>query len=361
MHKARLERLREIMAAKFVDLLLVTEPANIFYMCGFADFVDNAAALIVTREDSYVLVDPRYTIEAREKCKYSRVKEYSGKSRMTAAAELVNELWPQWVGYDAENLTVADLYSFRQIVRRFIRFRKVHGSVETLRRTKDAHEIGLIRKAAEIADATFLSVIKEIKPGTTEKEIALLIDITLRKHGADKEAFETIAAAGPNSACPHAVPSDAVLKTGQFLKMDFGARYANYNSDITHTVCIGEPTAKQEEIYQIVLDAQLKAIDAIAPGKSGKEIDAVARDYIASKGYGDNFGHGLGHAIGIYTHDGPGLSRTSEIVLEPGMVLTVEPGIYIEGWGGVRIEDDVVVTDSGVEVITKAPKGLMIL
>lgn len=347
------------MASARLDALFVTEPANVFYLCGFSDFVDNAAALIVTMDDSYVLVDPRYTIEARTQCKDTQVREYFGKSKIAASAELVNELLPSSLGYDADNLTVTSFRAFRKAVQKGVRLKSTRGMVEKLRRTKDAHEIALIRKAAEIADATFLSVVNEIRPGMTEREVALLIDVTLRKRGADKEAFETIAAAGQNSACPHAVPSDAVLATGQFLKMDFGARYAHYNSDITHTICLGEASAKQREVYQIVLEAQLLAIDAIAPGKPGRDIDAVARDYIASKGYGENFGHGLGHAIGIYTHDGPGLSKTSEIILEPGMVLTVEPGIYIEGWGGVRIEDDVLVTESGVEVITKAPKELM--
>jgi len=349
------------MAAKGLDAMLVTEPANVFYLAGFADFVDIAAAAIITATDSCLLVDPRYTVEAQAESKGVRVVEYFGKSTVAAISDLTNELAPSHMGYESDSVTVSMFRELRRRVNSSVSLRSTKGFVQMLRRTKDADEIALMQKAMEIADATFVSVVKDIRVGMTEKEVALLIDNTLRKLGADKEAFETIAASGPNSACPHATPTGAILKPGQFLKMDFGARYHHYNSDITRTVSIGKPSKKQKEVYKIVLDAQLMAIDAIAPGKPGKEIDAVARDYIASKGYGDNFGHGLGHALGITVHDGPALSRTSEVVLEPGMIVTVEPGIYIEGWGGVRIEDDVVVTETGMKVLTKATKELIII
>ncbi len=181
----------------------------------------------------------------------------------------------------------------------------------------------------------------------TEKEIALFIDSTMRRLGADKEGFDTIAATGPNAACPHHSPTDTLSRKGNLLKLDYGARAHNYNSDITRTICLGKADAQQKNVYRIVLDAQSQAIQAIAPGKTGRQIDAIARDYIASEGYGPNLGHGLGHALGIEVHDGPAFSKTSDITLEAGMVVTVEPGIYIEGWGGVRIEDDVLVTPTG--------------
>lgn len=355
MHSRRLRKLREQMAAQGLNALLVTNINNVFYLSGFTG---STAALIVTHQESYVLVDPRYSIQARAECSSTEVRDYTGKSTIAAAADLANEIKTASIGCEADSLTVTSYRAFRKALDTSTKLRTTRGLIERLRRIKDEHEIALIRKAAEIADATFLSVLAEIKPGMSEKDLALLIDSTLRKLGADKEAFDTIAACGPNAACPHASPTDAILKPGQLVKMDFGAAYRKYNSDITRTVCLAEPTAKQREVYQIVLDAQLKAIAAVAPGKPGKEIDAVARDYIASKGYGDNFGHGLGHALGIEVHDGPGFSTMNDITLEPGMVITVEPGIYIEDWGGVRIEDDVLVTETGVEVITKAPKEL---
>lgn len=338
--------------------MLVTNIDNIFYLSGFTG---STAALIVTPTNSYILVDPRYSIQARAECPVTEVVDYAGKSTIAASAEMINRLKPSSVGYEANDLTVASYRDLRKDVDRTISLRAASGWTEKLRAVKDASEIELIREAARIADTTFDAVLGEIRTGMTEKEVAVLIDFTLRKLGADKESFDTIAAAGPNSACPHAHPTDAVLQTGQFLKMDFGAYYKRYASDITRTICLGKPDKKQNEIYSIVLEAQLAAIDAIRPGRTGREIDAVARDYITSRGYGDNFGHGLGHALGIEVHDGPGFSRTSDIVLEPGMVITVEPGIYIEGWGGVRIEDDIVVTGDGVEVLTSATKELLSL
>lgn len=356
MHGNRLSKLRRKMDDRRIDALLVTCIQNIFYLSGFTG---STAALIVTDKDCRMLVDPRYTVQARRECQDVIVHEYAGKSTIAAAAELVNELDIKKLGYEANHLTISSFRELRKNVRAEIKLRLTRDMVENLRRVKDEREIELIRRAAAIADQAYTSIIGEIKPGMSEKDVALSIDFTLRKLGADKEAFETIAAAGPNSACPHASPTNAVLQPGQFLKMDFGAKYMHYNSDITRTICLGKASAKQRKVYQIVLDAQLKAIEAIAPGKIGKDIDAVARDYIASMGYGKNFGHGLGHAIGIDVHDGPGFSTTSDIVLKPGMVLTVEPGIYIEGWGGVRIEDDVVVTETGAEVITTSPKQLV--
>lgn len=358
MHSDRLDKVRRLMSDRGVEALLVTNIHNVFYLSGFTG---STAAMIVTSSMSHILVDPRYSVQARNECPGTEVHDYTGKSTIAAAAELANELAPASLGYESDHLTVSSLRSLRKALERNVSLRGTHGLVERVRRVKDAHELSLIRRAAEIADEALAVVLSEVGLGMTEKQVALLIDSTLRSLGADKEAFETIAAAGPNSACPHASPTDATLQPGQFLKMDFGARYANYNSDITRTVCLGDASAEQRGVYQAVLDAQLKAIDAIAPGRKGREIDAVARDYIASRGYGDSFGHGLGHALGIEVHDGPGFSMTSDIVLEPGMVMTVEPGIYIEGWGGVRIEDDILVTDSGAEIITSSPKNLRCL
>lgn len=356
MLEKRIQRLRGAIAPRNLDALLVTDIPNVFYLTGFTG---STAAAVLTSSACHILVDPRYTVQAQAECTSSNVVEYSGKSTLAAAAELINELGPKRIGYESDDVTVSSYRSLRARIDRSISLRSTSGMVETLRRVKDSVELDLIRKAAGIADAAFLAIIGEIRVGMPEKDVALLVDSTMRRLGADKEAFETIAASGPNSACPHASPTDRLLKVGDNLKLDFGARYRMYNSDITRTVCIGKPTDRLKEIYHIVLDAQLAAITAIAPGKAGKDIDSVARDYIASKGFGENFGHGLGHGLGILVHDGQAFSRTSDIVLEPGMVVTVEPGIYIEGWGGVRIEDDVLVTEAGAEILTHATKELL--
>ena len=358
MHKERVKRVSEALSARSIDALLVTDIPNVFYLTGFTG--DTAAAVVKDGECS-ILVDPRFTVQAQQQCDTSTVVEYVGKSTIAAVAELINELKPSRFGYESDNITISAYRALRSMVDRTISASSTSGVIEKLRQVKDAVEIEIIRKAAGMADAAFDAITREIHAGMSEKDVALLIDSTMRRLGADKEAFDTIAASGPNSACPHASPTNRKLQPGDNLKMDFGARYEMYNSDITRTVSIGAPTEKQREIYQIVLDAQLLAIDAIAPGKSGKSIDAVARDYIASKGYGENFGHGLGHGLGILVHDHPALSRGSNIVLEPGMVVTVEPGIYLEGWGGVRIEDDVLVTKTGGEIITHATKQMLAL
>ena len=358
MRDSRLAKLRARMQERKLDALLVTSIPNIFYLTGFTG---SAAAALVTFDNVFVLVDPRYTVQATAECAGCHVVEYANKSAIVALAEQVGELDIATAGYEADDLTVSAFRRLRAGIPKRVSLRATRNLIEELRRVKDADEIQLIRKACAVADKAFEDVIGQISVGMREKEIALLVDSTLRRVGADKEAFETIAASGPNSACPHASPTDRAIEHGDLLKMDFGARYRGYNSDITRTVCIGEPTAKQREVYDVVLEAQARAIDAIAPGKTGQEIDAAARDFIASKGYGDSFGHGLGHSLGILVHDGPGFSRTSDVVLEPEMVMTVEPGIYIEGWGGIRIEDDVIITEDGAEVLTHATKELISL
>ncbi|MCE5323225.1 Xaa-Pro peptidase family protein [bacterium] len=356
MHSVRLAGIRNQMSAKNLEVMLITNMQNIFYLSGFTG---STAAMVITADKSYILVDPRYSIQARSECKDSEVRDYTRIAAVVAAASLIKELNAKSVGYEADNLVISSFGKLRRALGPGIKSRSTTGMVEKIRRIKDPDELALIRHACSIVDTTFEKIIQEIRPGMTENEIALFIDTNMRKLGAEHEGFSTIAAAGPNSACPHHSPTDAMLKTGQFLKMDYGAQYMRYNSDITRTIFFGKPTAKHREVYQTVLDAQMKAIESIAPGKNCRDIDAVAREYIASKGYGDNFGHGLGHSLGIDVHEEPRFSPTCDVVLEPGMVMTVEPGIYIEGWAGVRIEDDVLVTDTGCEVLTSANKELI--
>ena len=190
----------------------------------------------------------------------------------------------------------------------------------------------------------------------TERAIALEIDCFMRRNGAEESAFETLVAEGERAALPHAKPTDRPIREGEFVLMDFGARVDGYHSDITRTLLLGTPDDRRQQVYDIVLEAQRRAIEAIRPGRQGSQVDAVARSYITEQGYGEYFGHGLGHGLGLEVHDGRILTKTSEIVLRPGMIVTVEPGIYIPGWGGVRIEDDVLVTESGCEVLTSAPR-----
>lgn len=357
-HSPRIDRLREELLRRHLDAALITDISNVFYLTGFTG---STAAVVVTGENACILVDPRYSIQARAECPGASVIDYTGKTTIQAAAELIADLSPARAGYESEHLTVSQFRELQSLLKGLTRLCATNRLVRALRSVKDSSEIEAIEQAARVTDAALQNALPRIKAGMTEAELALIIDTEMRAAGADKQGFDTIAASGPNSACPHAHPTTRVLKQGDFLVMDFGARCSGYHADITRTVCLGRPAPQQKEVYQIVLDAQLKALESIAPGKACRDIDAVARHHIASAGYADNFGHGLGHSIGIEVHEEPRFSQTCDAVLQPGMVMTVEPGIYIEGWGGVRIEDDVVITESGCRVITHSTKDLTAL
>jgi len=353
MFQARLDNLRHLLEKQRLESLVVTDLSNVFYLSGFTG---STAVLVVTASDVVILVDPRYTIQAGNQCPEARVVEFRGKSQMDAAGGVLNEIKTGKTGFEADNISVASFRSLRHHTDSDISFRGVSGVVRQLRRIKDDKEIALSREAAYITDKAMEYIVPKLVPGVSEQEIELELMIGMRRLGAEREGFDSIIAAGANAACPHASPTDTVIQNNSFVKLDFGACYKHYNGDITRTIPIGDPGDKFREIYAIVLGAQMAAIEAVKPGCTGKEIDQIARQYITSAGYGENFGHGLGHALGIEVHDGPGFSVSSDITVEPGMILTVEPGIYIEGWGGIRIEDDILVTDSGCELLTHYPK-----
>jgi Xaa-Pro aminopeptidase len=230
--------------------------------------------------------------------------------------------------------------------------------VEDLRIVKDAEELAFIRRAVELSDAAFTHITQWLEPGVTESAVAWELEAFMRAHGADDIAFPLIVASGPNAAMPHAHPSDREIREGEPIVMDLGARVGGYCSDLTRTICLGEPDGMLRRIYSIVLGAQEAAEYAMRAGLKGSTVDAITRDLIEAAGHGEHYGHGLGHGVGLAVHEGPRASRTSEDVLQAGMVVTVEPGIYVEGWGGVRIEDLVVVREQGIEILTTAPKGL---
>jgi Xaa-Pro aminopeptidase len=358
MNGERLTKVREAFAENKIDALLVTDITNVRYLTGFTG---STAAAFISEGSAVILVDPRYTLQASQETQGFEVREYTGKPTLQAAAELIDELSPSRLGFEADNLTYLQHKNLKKYISGSTKLVATADIISNLRYIKDAGEIKLMRKAVEIADKTFEYIITFIKPGMKERDVAIEIDTHMRRLGAEGPSFDTILAAGPNSAYPHAKPGDSKLKNGQFVKMDYGAYYNQYASDLTRTIVLGKATSKMKEIYDTVREAQLRAIAAIKPGLRGKDIDAVARNYITEKGYGENFGHGLGHSLGRLVHDGPGLSMTSDIVLQPGMVMTVEPGIYIEGLGGVRIEDDVVVAEKGSEILTKATKEMIVL
>lgn len=352
----RLRNLREKLRGENLDALVVLDIDNLRYLTGFSG---STGALIVTQETAVLLVDGRYTVQAGEECpahvEVSEFKGGAGKAIVEAAARFS----PHRFGFESDAVTYRCYQQIRRLRKKKASLRAVGGIVQELRAVKDAAEIGLIREAARIADECVGQMVEWLRPGLSEREVAAEIDYRLRKLGADKPAFDTIVASGPRAALPHARPTGRKLRAGDFVVMDFGAEVGQYPSDITRTVAIGKADEKQREAYQIVLEAQELAIRAIRPGVSGKDVDSVARDHIASAGYRDNFGHGLGHGLGRGVHDGPAFSPLSKTVLKEGMVVTVEPGIYIPGWGGVRIEDDVLLTAEGCELLTHYPKSLL--
>jgi len=258
------------------------------------------------------------------------------------------------LGLESRSVTYAEAERLRKDVTENIV--PLGGLTESLREVKDRHEIQIIRDSAKIARNAFHAVRALIRPDWTEKQVADELEFAMRRLGAKDASFPTIAAVGSNAALPHCVPGDRKVGDANFILIDWGAKYRGYASDLTRVLFTGKVSAEFRKVYQIVLDAQKKAIDAVRPGIPCSEIDAVARQYIDDAGYGKCFGHGLGHGIGLEIHEGPSFSPASETILKPGMVLTVEPGIYVKGWGGVRIEDDVVVTRSGYELLTDVEK-----
>jgi len=354
---SRVERIRESMRVRRLDALLLTDLDSVRYLSGFTG---STATVVITPDRAIIFVDSRYVLQAATDCPGFEVKKYSGEV-IKAVSELVNELAPTRLGFEADHVTYSTHRKLRSLTSKSTRLAPTRRLLEPLKLVKEPAEIEKIREAAALADECFSYMLTRIAPGRSERDLAFDIYEFMYKHGADQVAFESIVAAGPHAAFPHFKPTDTPVEPGQMVKLDFGANVRMYNSDITRTVFAGEPDDKQREVYGVVLEAQLRAIDAIKPGAPGKDVDAVAREFIASRGYGDYFGHGLGHSIGMGIHDGPGLSPTSDTVLASGMVMTVEPGIYIEGWGGVRIEDDVLVTDTGAEVLTGSPKDIIVV
>ncbi len=235
------------------------------------------------------------------------------------------------------------------------------GLVEAIRMKKDENEVKIIQDAANIADAAFAHIIHFIRPGLTELDVSNELEFFMRKQGATSSSFDMIVASGQRSALPHGVASEKIIEKGELVTLDFGAYYKGYCSDITRTVAVGKVSEELRAIYQTVLEAQLRGMSGIKPGLTGKQADALTRDYITEMGYGDYFGHSTGHGLGMEVHEGPALSMKSNTVLEPGMVVTVEPGIYIAGVGGTRIEDDTLITEDGNRSFTHSPKELLII
>lgn len=352
----RIDRLRERMKEQDLEALLVTHPANRRYLTGFTG---TAGMVLVTEKNATLLVDFRYVEQAEKQAPHLDVVRVGGEPFRTVA-QLCREWNTSRLAFEQDHLVYSRVEKLKSAMDG-VEVVPVGNMVEKLRETKDADELETLRRAAQIADEAFTEIIQEIHPGLRERDIAFRLEFLLREKGATSSSFDMIVASGPRSALPHGVASDRVLEKGDFVTLDFGALYKGYCSDITRTIVLGKPSDRQREIYDIVLHAQQTALEAVHPGVTGRDVDKVARDIITDHGYGEQFGHSTGHGIGLEIHEAPTLSVNGETVLQSGMVVTVEPGIYLPGFGGVRIEDDVVVTEQGKEVLTHSPKNLIVI
>jgi len=337
-----------------IDVLVVTEVNHVRYLSGFTG---SNGIVVLAPPKALFLTDFRYAVQSQKEVKNCQI--------IVASRQLITELpkLPVFsrnarVGIEGDFISITTLEKLKELLPT-VSFKPISQLIESLSIIKDNEEIGKIKKAVRIADKAFSEILKILKPGIKEKDVALEIEYTMRIMGAENVSFETIVASGQRSAMPHGRASDKKLRKGDFVTLDFGCLYQGYASDITRTLVLGKATERQKKIYNIVLAAQKMACRAVKPGLPCSRLDNVAREMIMKAGYGDNFGHGLGHGIGLIVHDKPVLSPQSTDVLDTGMVVTIEPGIYISNWGGVRIEDDVLVTSNGGQILSKSPKELV--
>ena len=351
----KLKKLRQALQQADLPALLVTCAHSRRYLTGFTG---TAGVAVITANEAFFITDFRYTEQANDQIEGYEIIEQK-TTLIEAVAQLVEDKQLTKLGFEQDAMTYAEYDRYANALK--AELVPTSGIVEKIRLIKTEDELTIIKQACKIADDAYEHILTFIKPGMTELEVSNELEFFMRKQGATSSSFDIIVASGTRSALPHGVATDKVIESGDFVTLDFGAYYNGYVSDVTRTLAVGEPSDKLKEIYQVVLDSQLLALEKIKPGMTGKEADAISRDYIASKGYGEAFGHSLGHGIGLEVHEGPGLSSRSDVVLEPGMVITIEPGIYLPGIGGVRIEDDALVTETGVEKLTHTSKELVIL
>lgn len=353
--QAKIKKVYELMDKEGLDALLIDSPENRYYLTGFTG---TAGRVLLTGKGAYFITDFRYVEQAKKQTEGYEIVELSFNFEK-GLNELLKKDGVKRLGFESKAISHEQFLKYNEVLE--VELQKTTDLIEGLRVIKGPEEIEKIKKAVEITDAAFAHILGIIKPGVTEREIALELEFFQKRMGGEKNAFDFIVASGQRSSLPHGVASDKVIEKGDFVTLDFGVFYQGYCSDLTRTVVVGEPDEKQKEIYGLVLKAQLAVIERVKAGMSCKEVDEIARGIIGEAGYRENFGHGLGHGIGLEIHEAPRVSFTSETILQPGMVVTNEPGIYIPGWGGVRIEDDLLITEEGCEVLNKAPKELIIL
>ncbi len=355
MSKKRIDEIKKNLVKENLDGLIVSHDDFIRYLTGFTG---SAGILVITKNSADFVTDFRYKDQASKQIKGAKVTIHTGD--YIEALKDLPKLNKQnmRLGYAGSYATVAQVDNFKAKFPKAL-FVNADSMTNELGWVKDKDELACITKACEISDVAFARILNMVTPGIRESELAAELEYQMRMLGSEKPAFESIVASGYRSALPHGIASTKKVKNGDFITFDFGATYNGYVSDMTRTIVVGKASDRQKKIYNLVLKAQKAGIRKIKAGVTGKAVDDTCRNIITKAGYGKNFGHGTGHGIGFYVHVGPRLSGLSTDKLKVGNVVTVEPGVYISGWGGVRIEDDVVVTRTGGKVLNNSPKNLL--
>lgn len=353
------ERLLDQIRAGAHTAVVVHDPSNMFYL---TEGYTGEGAVYISEASRVIVTDFRYTEQAERQAPGFRVEMIGkGRGHNQILAELAKAEGITEVRAETNYLPVDDFEALRGAMGEEISCAPLNKAPQKLREIKTPAEIVAIRKACDITSEAFSAILPKIEPGMTEKELQIELDFTMFRLGADELAFDTIIASGENGSLPHAIPGQRTLKTGDMITMDFGAKVGKYCSDMTRTVALGQPSDEMRKVYETVLRAQSMCEDALMAGKTGVEIDKLARDYIDARGYEGRFGHGLGHSVGIDIHENPNLNSRANDILKAGVVITVEPGIYLPGVGGVRIENTCLVKENGCVPLTTADKQLIVL
>lgn len=361
-HARRREALRGLLHDAGLDALLVTDPLNIQYLTGFTG--SNAALLVHAYNEAGTVfcTDGRYREQsASEVPDLERLLDRASARALVARADGHVDAYRR-VGFESQHVNVEQYETLRGLAGN-LELRRAPGYVEQLRAVKDEAEIDALRVACTAADRALGELIEHggVRPGHTERQVARELESRMLDHGSSARSFESIVAAGANSAIPHHRPTDAVLAPGDLVKLDFGATVGGYHSDMTRMLVLGKPAEWQRELYELVAMAQADGRAAVLPGTATSDVDEAARRVITKAGYGDEFSHGLGHGVGLDVHEAPSLAKTDTGTLSAGMAVTVEPGVYLAGRGGVRIEDTLIVRDGGAELLTLSSKELVVV
>jgi len=362
----RIKKVRALMKTNEIDTLLVSTEENRLYLSGFSgedtQCDESAGSLFITEHELLLATDTRYDLQAAKEAEQFDIVCYREGLPKTLP-DILQQLGSRRLGFESVRISLKHFHEFENIIssqKIGVELVPTENIVEQIREIKDEEEIDKTRQALWLAEKAFENVLQEIQPGMTEKEIAWLLEKEMRQSGAETLSFPSIVASGPNSALPHAIPGDRTWMKGEPLLFDWGARLNGYCSDTSRTIFSGKTDSTFQKVFQTVVDAQKKAIDAIRDGASTLAVDRTARSHIESKGFKGKFGHGLGHGTGLAVHEAPRLSPLKDTVLKAGMLVTVEPGIYLPGWGGVRIENQVVVRDKGAEVLNSLEENISI-